>query len=419
MAPPKTLTRSEFRRLRPRGSYKKYLAYIQRHRPPPSEADLLTQQATAMVNASLDPLRREYDRAADERMADAIAASEAAKGFTSAFGRAQGAIPNTAGAALQAAAAALQGYAGGVEGRAQDIADRAGADAAASVARLTGLDVPMPTGQEILDVPSRLAEIDSGVYIGRAPLVTSTLHALDTASRGRIADWADIQRHKGVEEAGDIREKWLSEAAKRPGLIQQAVLALTKDQREQRALDITAAKLRLDNARYMLDKAETEAEIAKWTAETERASRELDAKIAGEGYYSKPPPKGDKPTKKDRRKLIEKRDGILADITGEDGLDFARKTITDKNGNYIFGTKNLPRQRLIRLLASHYWPLLRGYAGKGTSKQLNQRMMASIIKLVDALAEQYPVLAKGYKPPKAEPSTEDEGDNEGNPFPVP
>lgn len=413
---PKTLTKSQFKSLRPKGKYSKYLAYLAKNRPPPDPA---MEAALKMVNSQLGGVKAEYDAAAKARMDDAIAASNAAKGFAEAFGRAVGDIPNSTGAAYQAAANAVMGFSGGLEGRAGAIAEQAGSDAARDVAAMSGMTPNLPDAGGALATVGELADIDAKTAVGRAPYVTSTLNALDTAGRMQLADWADIQRHKGVEEAADIRAKYLIELRKKPGLIQEAYLSLRKDRREARAMDITASKMRLDQARLALDRADSKAERAIAEKEYRLAARELQAKIQGEGYYHKFPPSKGGNTKKDHQKLVEKRDNILGEITGNDGLSFARKAITDKYGNYTFGTGDLPRQRLIRLLASTYWPRLQGFAGPGSQKNLNAKMMDKIVKLVDTLAQQYPYLKKGYKkPPKPKPEEGDEEgpSSEGNPY---
>jgi hypothetical protein len=407
---PKTLTKSQFQSLRPKGrkkwSYQGYLNYLARNRPP---VDPSMEAAMKLVNASLGSTKAEYDAAAKARMADAIAASNAAKGFAAAFGRAVGDIPNSTGAAYQAAANAVAGFSGGLEGRAGAIAEQAGSDAARDVAAMSGFTPTLPSASGELASVGELADIDAATAVGRAPYVTSTLNALDKAGRMQLADWADIQRHKGVEEAADIRAKYLLELRKRPELIQQAYLSLRKDRREARAMDITAAKMRLDQARLALDRADSKAERRIAEKEYDLAAKELQAKISGTGYYHKYPPSSGG-SKGDHAKLVEKRDKIIGEITGEDGLSYARKIVAPQ-GYYSFGQKKLPRQRLIRLLASTYWPRLRGFAGPNTQKQLNQKMMSQIVKLVNVLAEEYPWLRKNYKPPKA--PKPDEGDEEG------
>jgi hypothetical protein len=419
---PKTLTKTQFQSLRPKGrkkwSYQGYLSYLAKNRPP---ADPAMEQASKLVSSQLSSVKAEYDAAAKAQMADAIAASNAAKGFASAFGRAVADIPNSTGAAYQAAANAVAGFSGGLEGRAGAIAEQAGSDAARDVAAMSGMDMPVPDSSGALASVGELADIDAATAVGRAPYVTSTLNALDTAGRMQLADWADIQRHKGVKEAADIRAKYLIELRKRPELIQQAYLSLRKDKREARAMDITAAKMRLDQARLKLDRADSEAERKIAEREIAVAEKELDAKISGTGYYHKYPPSSSKNNKKDHAKLVEKRDAIIGDITSDAGLKYARNIVSPDGIRFTFGTKKLPRQRLIRLLAAHYWPMLRGYAGPKSQKQLNTKMMNNIIKIVDALSENFPQLKKGYKPTPVKPETEpeDAGGNGGSSYDPP
>ena len=415
---PKTLTKSQFQSLRPKGrkkwNYQNYLAYIAKRRGP---VDPIMEQATQMVAQQLNPIKAEYEWAAKERMEDAMAASRAGAGFTAALGRSIGSIPEISGGAYQAAAAALMGASGGLQARGADVVNTAGSAALADVARLSGMDISgrLPEGGAAMAGLGDYAEVDAAMNIGKAPFVTATMEALDAAGRFNIANWADLERRKGVDEAGDIREKFLIEAKKRPGLIQQAYLSLKKDAREARAMDITAAKMRLDQARLALDRADSLAERKAANRELILASRELNAKIQGKGYYEKfPPGSGGKTPKEKNAALAQKRDAELANITGEDGLSFARKLISDKAGNWTFGTKNLPRQRLIRLLAAHYWPLLKNYAGPKSQKRLNDNMMARIIKLVNVLAQdpRYPWLQKNYKPTK--PTTPKEEEDSGS-----
>lgn len=376
---PKTLTRAEFQRVKPGGKYSKYLAYIAKHRPP---VDPLMEKAKALAAASLDPVRAEYDRAAKQRMADAIAASNAAKGFASAFGRANAEIPTTSGAAYQAAAQALAGSAYGLEGRGKEITDAAARAAMEDVARLSGAKIEIPSAAGALSMPREMAIIDAATNVGRAPLVTRALNALDTASRLKLADWADIQRHKGVQEASDIREKFLAEAAKRPGLIQQAYLSLQKDSREAQQLELLKDQMELKRLDTLRKVADSKAARAQAQKEYERKLAETNAKIAGEGTWD--PNTTDKKAKewqKNRAKRLE----IISDIRADAGA-VAKKFYLDSHGRRA--KPNMTRSFIRKHLIAIYWPKLRAAKAGG---QARQDMLSAIDALIDELIAAYPL----------------------------